>query len=239
MLALLSLAFAADDAANVAEALLARVDAANARGSDAHLVLHVAVTDRTGTSSDRTLEIWQKGTQKRLVRFTAPARLAGTGLLVPDADTLYLYLPAYGKPRRVIGEQRGDSFMGTDFSMEDLSRMNWSDEYTATLGDVIGDVAVLELTPKDKAAHRDASVRIWVRRVDDLVSQVEHLDASGAVTRRLKLADFRVEGNRPIAHSLVVDDLVNAKHTAATVTLAEMDRGILDDRFSLTELTRP
>lgn len=235
MFAFLSLAFAADDAA----ALLARVDAANARGTDAHLVLQVAVTDRTGVASDRTLEIWQKGSAKRLVRFTAPARLAGTGLLVPDADTVYLYLPAYGKPRRVIGEQRGDSFMGTDFSMEDLSRLSWSDDYTAVLGEVIGEVATLNLTPKDRAAHRDASVRISVRRADDLVSQVEHVDASGAVTRRLTLSDFRVEGNRPLAHKLLVDDLVNAKHTAATVTLAEMDRGLTDDRFTLTELTRP
>ena len=202
----LPLALAEDGAA-----ILARVDAAASRGQDAHVVLAVQVTDRVGVTADRVLEIWQKGDDKRLVRFTEPARLAGTGLLVPDGHTVYLFLPAFGKPRRIVGDQRGDAFMGTDFSMEDLSRLSWADEYTATLEADEGDVLRLALAPKDSAAHRDATVRLWVREADSLVTKVEHVDAGGTVTRRLLLEDVRPVGSQPMAHHITVE----YKHGAA------------------------
>ena len=219
--------------------LLARMDAAANRGQDAHLVLDVTVTDRQGTVAERTLEIWQKGAEKRLVRFTAPARLAGTSLLVPDGDTVYLYLPAYGRARRVIGEQRGDVFMGTDFSLEDLSRLSWSDEFTATVEADEGDLTRLRLLPKDAAAHRDAALRVWVRDADDLVARVEYLDAAGDVKRRLGFEDFRVDDGRVLAHRLSVEDLENKKKTTALVRAVDLDSGLSDPLFALTALTQP
>ncbi|MBM4366200.1 MAG: outer membrane lipoprotein-sorting protein [Deltaproteobacteria bacterium] len=231
---LLTFALAADDGA----AWLARVDAAANRGKDAHLVLSISVTDRTGTTADRVLEVWQKGSDKRLVRFTAPARLAGTGLLVPDGDTVYLYLPSYGRARRVVGESRGDAFMGTDFSLEDLSRLTYAGEYRATVEADEGALTRLSLAPLDASAHRDAAVRLWVRESDDMVEKIEHVDSAGRVTRRVTFSDFKTVSSRPIAHLLVAEDLVNNKKTVATVMRSELDSGLADDRFTLTELTR-
>lgn len=234
MLVFVAAAFALDG-----PAALARIDAAANRGQDAHLVMDVQVVDRAGTTSARTLEVWQKGETMRLARFTAPARLAGTGLLVPDGDTVYLYLPAYGRPRRVVGSQRGDAFMGTDFSLEDLSRLSWAREFTAVVEADEGDLVRLRLTPKDAGAHRDAGVRLWMREADDLVAKVEYLDAAGAVKRRLVLDDFRVDDGRVLAHKLSVDDLPNQKRTVAIVTQVDLDSGLSDQVFSLTALSRP
>jgi outer membrane lipoprotein-sorting protein len=220
-------------------AVLARVDAASTASRDAHLVMDVVVTDRTGVSSTRTLEIWQKGADRRLVRFTAPARLAGTSLLVPDGQTLYLYLPAYGRPRRVVGQQQGDAFMGTDFSLEDLARLRWSEEWTATVEADEGDRLRLSLLPRDAAQHRDARLRVWVREADDLVARVEHLDTAGTVTRRLGFEDFRVDDGRTIAHRLTVEDVAAGKKTVATVRSADFDSGLDDARFALSALSSP
>jgi outer membrane lipoprotein-sorting protein len=233
-LLLATLAFAFDGAA-----WLARVDEAANRGKDAHIVLSVSVTDRTGTSSDRVLEIWQKGSDRRLVRFTAPSRLAGTGLLVPDGNTVYLYLPAYGRARRVVGESRGDAFMGTDFSLDDLSRLSWGDDYTATVEAESATGATLHLVPRDPAAHRDAALRLVVRAADNMVERIEHLDAAGVATRTLSLSDFKTVSGRPLAHLLTVDDPKNQKRTVATVMRTELDTGLADDRFTLTALTAP
>lgn len=234
MLCLVATALALDGAA-----ALARIDAAANRGQDAHIVLDVQVTDKAGTTSARTLEIWQKGQDQRLARFTAPARLAGTSLLVPDGDTVYLYLPAYGRARRVVGEQRGDAFMGTDFSLEDLSRLSYADEFTAVVEADEGDQLRLLLKPKDPAAHRDAGLRVWMREADDLVAKVEYLDAAGATKRRLTLDDFRPADGRVLAHRLVVEDLANKKKTVATVAKVDMDSGLSDQVFSLAALSQP
>jgi outer membrane lipoprotein-sorting protein len=234
MLLLVPMAHALDG-----DAVLARVDAASTASKDAHLVMEIAVTDRTGSTSTRTLEVWQKGTAKRLARLTSPARLAGTSVLVPDGDSVYLYLPAYGRPRRVVGQQQGDAFMGTDFSLEDLARLQWADDWTATVEADEGDQLRLSLTPRVAGDHRDARLTLWVRESDNLVSRVDHLDAAGSVTRRLTLDDFRVSDGRTLAHRLAIDDLSAGKRTVATVRSADFDSGLDDARFAVSALATP
>lgn len=228
MIALLLSLVLADEASD----LLAKVDAAAAPATDAHLVLEISSTDTRGRTSERTLELWQKGDDKRLATFTAPARVAGVALLVPDGETVYLFLPSYGRPRRVVGKARGDAFFGTNFAMEDLSRISWADDFTATLSEP----GHLTLTPKsDDAAS--ARVELYVRAEDHLPSRVMHYDQDGVLTRRITFDDVRAVGERPLAHSVVVDDVARSRSTRATVSLAEFDVGVDDDRFSLAHLS--
>ncbi len=216
--------------------LLGRVDAAQASAADGHVVMEIEVVDHRGNSAQRTLEIWQKGGEQRLVRYTAPARLAGTGLLVPDGDTVYLYMPAYGRARRVVGERQNDAFLGTDFSVEDLARLSWSDDFTATITGRDEESVSLDLTPRD--ADSEDPVRLWVRTEDNLVSRIEVLDGEGALVRRLELSDFRQVGSRKLAHTFQVQDLVDGGTTTASVVQAETDLGLDDELFTVTHLTR-
>ena len=68
--------------------------------------------------------IEREGLGKSLVRFHAPADVAGTGFLLlekADADDdQYLYLPALGKVKRITGSQRNQRFMGTDLTYADM-----------------------------------------------------------------------------------------------------------------------
>ena len=57
---------------------LNRIDAAG-RIAHAHVELNIQVQDARGRTHERTIEIWQKGDDRRLVRMTAPSRLAGIG----------------------------------------------------------------------------------------------------------------------------------------------------------------
>ena len=231
---LLSLALA-DEAG---DAWLQKVDTANNAGDDAHIGRDLKGTDKKGETAERTIEIWQKGEDKRLVRFTAPARLEGVGLLVPDGETVYLYLPTYERAKRVTGDQRSDAFLGTDFSIGDLSQVEWVPEYTAVIEQDEGAELRLMLTPKDPKAHAHASVRMWVRKTDNLPSKIEYLDAAGQPLRRLTLSGYRDAGPRPIAHHLKVEDLEKGTWTEATVDEAVFDKGLEDDLFTLRELER-
>lgn len=66
---------------------------------------------------------------KSLVRFTAPADLAGAGFLQVQNrgsdDDRYLFLPELKRSRRIAGGSRSSSFMGTDFSFADLDRRDF------------------------------------------------------------------------------------------------------------------
>jgi outer membrane lipoprotein-sorting protein len=220
--------------ASPADDLLAQVDAAAARGTDAHLVLAIQAVDPKGVASARTLEIWQKGNDKRLVRFTEPARLAGTALLVPDGQTVYLYLPAYGRARRVVGEARGDAFLGTDFSLEDLARIRWAEEYTPEL---IG-TSALRLRPKEGVKAASAWIDLEVRPQDHLPATVAHFRADGTMIRKITFSDVRDIQGRPLAHSVRVEDVASGRRTEATIQSAKLDSGLSDDLFTLSQLQR-
>ncbi len=216
--------------------LLEQCDAAQAAAADGHVVMDLEVTDSRGHTATRTLEIWQKGGDKRLVRYTAPARLAGTGLLVPDGETVYLYMPAYGRARRVVGERRDDAFLGTDFSVEDLARLSWADDFSAEVTGREGGLVELYLTPRDPG--EEDPVRLWIRSEDHLAARIEVLDGEGVPQRRLEMSDFRVVGTRHLAHTFEVHDLTGGGVTVARVTQAETDLGLDDEVFTLTNLQR-
>lgn len=237
-LLLATLATGAVLADELGESWLVRVDAANNEGDDAHVVLDLQVTDSRGATVERSLEIWQKGEDKRLVRITAPARLAGVALLIPDGETTYVYVPAYGRPKRVVGDQRSDAFMGTDFSIEELSRLAWAPEYDATVDGDEGATVRLALTPTDAKQHEHSTVKLWVRKVDDLPTRVEYAGADGTPTRRVTMSGFDTAGGRPLAHHLKVEDLEKGTWTEATVRSATFDGGLSDELFTLTALTR-
>ena len=218
---------------------LAKVDAAASPAQDTRVVMQVAMTDSKGREVSRTMEIWQKGDDQRMVRLTDPPRLAGVGLLVGADDVVHLYLPSYDRTRRVIGDQRGDAFMGTDISMEDLARTSFAEEYTAELVSEGEAEVVLMLTPVDPKAHGHARSRLVLRTSDQLWTRLEHLDADGAVLRRVSLSDFREVDGYSFAHTMAVEDLERSRHTTATATEVAFDRGLDDELFTVTNLSRP
>jgi len=221
----------------VGSSWLKRIDA-SARLTDAHLKLTVQATDAKGQQYSRELEIWQKGTERRLVRMMAPARLKGVGLLVGPGDSLHLFLPSYPPARRVVGSKRSDAFMGTDFAIEDLSRMTFSDHYEAIVEGTEGPNTRLLLTPvKDSG---EATVRLLVRSTGapDILT-IEHMDAQGSVTRRLRMEEYRDVGGTRIAHALWVENLKSGRDNHAQVTSAEIGTGLSDQIFTVNHLEHP
>jgi hypothetical protein len=115
-------------------------------GRDSRATLHLALYDRQGRARERTLVMLaRRGTgagdqagDKVLTRFTYPDDIKGTGFLVwehpASDDERFLYLPSLGRVRRIAGAEAQDSFVGTDFSYEDIGGREF-DDYTYVLLD--------------------------------------------------------------------------------------------------------
>lgn len=224
----------AEDAVEV----LTRVDQAAARSTDVTTTLEITVHDGRGNEASRLLRVWQKGDDRRLVKFLEPARVAGVGLLATDADTIHLYLPTYERTRRVSGKARGDAFMGTNFSVDELTRMRFSDEYRVE--ELPGDEQhhKLRLDPLVPAEHTHAYIEMWVRREDDLFDRLDYFDDDGEIFRRLTLDDVRPEGPHPVAHKIEIEDLDSGRRTVAAVRDVAFDTGLEDDLFTTRNLMR-
>jgi outer membrane lipoprotein-sorting protein len=200
---------------------------------DAHMVLELTVTDPRGEEAQRTIEIWQLGDEQRMVRMMAPTRLAGIGLLVTHGDTLHLYLPQFPPARRVVGSNRADAFMGTDFAVDDLARINYSDDYTAEVVGSEEGLTRLRLTPK--VATGSASVEAWVGE-DGVVRRLDHFNKREEVIRRITMDDIRPEAGVLLAHRMEVRDLKRNRQTVAFLKDTEINAGLSESLFSVNEL---
>lgn len=224
--------------AEEAAAILARVDAAAARSADVTTTLEIVIHDGRGNESQRVLRVWQKGDDRRLVQFLEPARVAGVGLLATGEDTIHLYLPTYERTRRVSGKARGDAFMGTNFSVDELTRMGFADEYTASVMAEDEMHVQLRLDPIVPGDHTHAHVWMWVRREDDLFDRLDYFDHDGEVYRRLTLDDVRLQGEHPVAHHIEIENLRTGRKTVAMVRDVTFDTGLEDERFTTRSLMR-
>ncbi|MEE9304184.1 MAG: outer membrane lipoprotein-sorting protein, partial [Thiotrichaceae bacterium] len=110
--------------------LIARL---NSRDDGEHVIrnLKMELIDRRGKSRVRETLTYRRyyGEEKRTVIFyQSPNNLKGTGFLTydyPDLeidDDQWLYLPALRKIRRISASDRGDYFLGTDFTYEDIKK---------------------------------------------------------------------------------------------------------------------
>ena len=103
-------------------------------------------------------KLYENGSlEKKLIRFTAPADVKGTGFLSFDYlkknDDKWIYMPALRKTRRIVSSENAKSFMGSEFSYADMSTPAVEDfNYKFLKDQNVGNHVcyVLEITPKNK-----------------------------------------------------------------------------------------
>jgi hypothetical protein len=115
-------------------------------GRDSRGTMRMRLFDRRGRSRERAMTLTTlRGRSapgaaptapdgdRLLIRFTFPNDIRGTSFLVwehPDADDeRFLYLPSLGRVRRIAGAETQESFVGSDFTYEDIGGREF-DEYT-------------------------------------------------------------------------------------------------------------
>jgi hypothetical protein len=105
-------------------------------GRDSRAELRMRLHDRQGRVRERALTLLtlrgaKSSGDRTLIRFTYPNDIRNTGFLVwehPGADDeRFLYLPALGRVRRIAGEEKQESFVGSDLSYEDIGGRDIAD----------------------------------------------------------------------------------------------------------------
>src|ERR1044071_202000 len=129
-------------------------------GSEA--VVKMIIVSEQGQTRERKITMATKlyaggKTEKRISRFLSPADVQGTGVLVFDyeaqADDVWIYLPALRKTRRIVSSQKGQSFMGSEFTYGDLNIPPLDDfNYTIAKEESFGGEPcwVIDAVPKSK-----------------------------------------------------------------------------------------
>jgi Outer membrane lipoprotein-sorting protein len=116
-------------------------------GKDARMSIRMRLYDRQERVRERVLTLLAlRGGPGRpvpgdrtLIRFAYPNDIKGTAFLVwesPSAeDERFLYLPSLGRVRRIAGNEAQESFVGSDFTYEDIGGREFEDYRYAMLAE--------------------------------------------------------------------------------------------------------
>ncbi|MDD3280842.1 MAG: outer membrane lipoprotein-sorting protein [Bacteroidales bacterium] len=193
----------------------------------------VVLISKNGNKETRESTIKQKGTEKRLMRFTSPASQAGISVLSLPNDVMYLYLPAFGKERRIASSAKNQKFAGTDFSYDDMESKSYSNKYTPKLLKIETNVFVIELTPKASSDY--SKLIIYINKVNFYPELIEYYDKGGKKVKEAKYI-FKKVGNYWSATEIQMTDLKTNHKTKMQMSEVKYDTGLTDDEFSLRKL---
>jgi len=214
----------------------------NWRANSSHAVLTMQVKGSSGTRN-MTLESWTQGQDKALVRFTAPARDKGNATLQLGPST-YVFNPKLNQVIKLPASAMSQSWMGSDFSYDDLSRSEKViDDYTHKLTgtkSIGGKKAfVIESVPKPKKPV------VWGKQVltvrsDGVLASVEYYDQVGKRVRVMTADKISNLGGRPYPVVLTMrTDAKPGQYTRVTTKTAEFDTALPSYLFTRSNLANP
>jgi outer membrane lipoprotein-sorting protein len=193
----------------------------------------IILIDKTGKEEIREAAVQQKGNDKRMFRFTSPASQAGISVLSLPNDVMYLYLPAFGKERRIATSAKNQNFAGTDFSYDDMESVLYSAKYTPRLLKTEADVFVLELTPLNRSDY--SKVMVQVNKTDYYPEFMEYYDKGNTKVKEAKYS-FKKIGNYWNASEIEMTDLKKNHKTKMLMSDVKYDTGLTDDDFTVRKL---
>lgn len=202
-------AVASTDGTKLSAREIAEQVAARPVGTSAEREIEITLTDRRGKTRTRNATVLRKtegGVDKIRFTFESPKRIRDTAFLShgheddgPD-DRRWLYLPAMGKVRRIPASDRGDYFMGTDFTYEDIDsqlKFDLSDYHFAMAEQPphIEDHQVLiSGTPTSDSVRRELGYGGFSALVDTrswMPSRIEFLDPRGQPLKTVSVLEPR------------------------------------------------
>jgi outer membrane lipoprotein-sorting protein len=178
--------------------------------------------------------MFQKGPDKKLYRYTKPESQAGIASLSLPGDIMWLYMPAFEKPKKISMLSRSQAFTGTDFSFEDMATTPYSDRFTPTLQSTGADDYVLQLIPKsDKSIY--AKIILRVNKTNGYPIWMKYYNVQG---RMFKEATYTYEkiGKYWNAAEVVMKDLEKNHITKIRLTNIKFDQGLSDDIFLVDKM---
>src|SRR5260221_11589839 len=160
--------------------------------------LSMVLTNDKGQKRERksttTLKLQPNGVDSDLlVRFSFPNDIKGTGFLQIEHsdgdDDQWIYLPALKKSRRLVANNKKDSFVGSDFSYGDISLPSVELYEHRLLGSEAmdgQDCYKVESAPKTESTRDNSGYSrkiTWLRKNNFVEAKVEYYDLSNRLLK--------------------------------------------------------
>jgi len=216
--------------------ILKKMDQVLFQPKDQTSSVRMVLTDRNGNERVREAAIWQKGSDKRLFRFTKPAAEAGIAFLSLPNDLMYLYMPAFGRERRIASHVKNQSFAGTDFSYEDMEAREYASYYTGKILREEGNNYILELTPQASARSDYSKMIVAVNKQHYTPQRSEAYDRGGNLAKTA-VYTWERQGNYWFPKEIFMKDEKRGSTTRMIMSDVKFDTNLSDQIFTVRNLT--
>ncbi|MBN1605956.1 MAG: outer membrane lipoprotein-sorting protein [Polyangiaceae bacterium] len=191
-------------------------------------------------------------TEKRVYRFTEPAEIKGTGVLVFDyenkADDVWIYLPVMHKTRRIATSERSKAFMGSEFSYGDLNIPKLDDyDYQLVKEEPAGGEPcyVIDVTAKTEDLKKEEGYQkktYWISKKTFVFRKILFVGMDGKPLKELTASNVQLldpKHNRYRALRMEVVNKRNGRRSVFDTEKVSFAPDTKDEYFTTAYLERP
>jgi len=216
--------------------------------------MRMILINKRGDERVREIKTWRKQTEKgesrSLAQFLSPPDVKGTKFLVIEhiegQNEVFIYFPSMKKVRRIAGEQKSTSFMGSDFTYADMEGQEADKgkhtllrtETYSTQESQNLECHVIETIPLDPAELQYSKIISWVEKVRLVLWKSEFYDKEGRLLKVLDVAKVKriSEVDLPVDFSMT--NVQKNHKTVIKIDEFQVDLDIADSIFEKRHLKR-
>jgi outer membrane lipoprotein-sorting protein len=219
------------------------------QGKDTSGLLKMTLVDSKGKERVRTIK-QILGTfgpiDKKLMVFQSPADVRGTSFMnwsyaeAGRNDDQWIYLPALKRVKRISSEGRGDYFMGSDFTYDDLGDRHPTADTHKLIGTetVDGNVCwVIENTPKNPADLYSKTVT-WVSQEKTVGVKRDYYDKRGTLQKTLRVSSIEKISGIWVIMVTEMKNIQKGTSTRMEFSEVKINTGIAESAFSENAMTK-
>lgn len=189
----------------------------------------------------KTLE--KDGGDMSLMEFISPADVEGTKFLnyehIDKDDDQWLYLPALKRVKRIASSNKSGSFMGSEFSYEDLSSFN-IDKYEyegEAIEEMLDGVQVYKSVriPKDENSGYTKQIT-YIQKDNLLVKKVDYFDRKKSLLKSAIFSDYKQIKDIWRIGKIEMSNFQNGKKTTLVWSKEDIKNSLDEKDFTKREL---
>ncbi len=207
----------------------------------------MTLIDRRGKEKTRTYISYSKDygpRTKTLIRFNAPADIAGTSFLSWDnegTDDQFIYLPALKRVRRIVTSQKDGQFVNSDITYEDMERREVNLDRHVLLGTTslkgYKTVYILKSTPKKPADSQYRFRKSWIAKdLDYLPIKGEFYGKHGKLVKTFEATKIEKINGIWTVTAMTFHDLKRRHRTMVKLDKVRYNKPISNAYFTKTAL---
>lgn len=218
-------------------------------GSDFRARVMMRLTAGGGQERIREMTLIRKnygaGNQRYFIYFFQPADVRDTTFMVykyPERDDdRWLFVPAINMVKRIAAKDKGSSFVGSDFTYEDISGRDVGDDaHTVVREEILAgrSVYVVKSVPKDSGSYYSYKLS-WIDAGDYLPRREEYYDGNGELYKVFTADEVGLVKGIPTIMKRSMKNIKSGHGTVVTFSRVDYNTGIEDGLFTERFLKQP